>query len=197
MPGAQGRLLAVFAQTEAELNLRTVAQLAGISPAQASRLLPDLVELGVIERRDVPPSSLFRLVPENVASKAILALARSTDAVFEKIGQFAAALGKPPLSVVVFGSFARRMADAESDVDLLVVRPSNLGEDDDVWSAQLQGWVGDIRRLTGNRVEVLETSAGEAARKLNSHGELWSDIRRDGRVVHGYSLDELKSGHLG
>lgn len=39
-------MLAVLAETTAELNLRTIAQLAGISQAQASRLLPDLVALG-------------------------------------------------------------------------------------------------------------------------------------------------------
>lgn len=78
MPGAQGRVLAVLAETTAELNLRTIAQLAGISQAQASRLLPELVALGVVERREVPPSSLFCLVPEHVTSRMLLALARST-----------------------------------------------------------------------------------------------------------------------
>lgn len=41
VPGAQGRVLAVLVETTAELNLRTIAQLAGVSQAQASRLLPD------------------------------------------------------------------------------------------------------------------------------------------------------------
>lgn len=92
MPGAKGRVLATLAETTAELNLRTIAQLADISQAQASRLLPELVALGVVERREVPPSSLFRLVPEHVASQAILALARSTDGVFDEMGRLASAL---------------------------------------------------------------------------------------------------------
>lgn len=61
IPGAQGRVLDVLARTTAELNLGTVARLAGVSAAQASRVLPRLVELGVVARRDVPPSSLYRL----------------------------------------------------------------------------------------------------------------------------------------
>ena len=40
VPGAQGRVLAVLAETTAELNLRTIAQLAGISQAQASQMAP-------------------------------------------------------------------------------------------------------------------------------------------------------------
>ena len=42
VPGAQGRVLAVLAETTGELSLRTVARLVEVSPAQASRILPGL-----------------------------------------------------------------------------------------------------------------------------------------------------------
>jgi len=51
IPGAQGRILAVLAETSAELSLRTIARLSGVSIAQASRVMPKLVELGMVERR--------------------------------------------------------------------------------------------------------------------------------------------------
>lgn len=193
VPGALGRVLAVLAETTAELNLRTIAQLAGISQAQASRLLPELVALGIIERREVPPSSLFRLVPEHVASRAILALARSSDAALVEMGRLAAALAQPPASVIVFGSFARREADVDSDIDVVVVRPTSVDEDDDLWSASLEAWRTEVRRLTGNPVEILEVSEHDAATKLAGRGQVWVDIRRDGRVVHGLGTDELKA----
>ena len=59
VPGVQGRVLSVLAETTADINMRTIARLADVSLAQASRVLARLVELGVVERRDVPPSSLF------------------------------------------------------------------------------------------------------------------------------------------
>ncbi len=192
VPGAQGRVLAVMAETTAELNLRTIAELSGVSQAQASRVLPGLVELGVLERREVPPSSLFRFVPEHVASRAILALARSADTVLDELGQLAASLLVPPVSVVVFGSFARREADAESDIDLLVVRPADVDEDDEKWAASMEQLHTDGRRLTGNPIEVLEVGAGEVATLVRSRRPLWADIRRDGRVVYGLPLDELR-----
>ncbi|MCE7885301.1 MAG: nucleotidyltransferase domain-containing protein [Actinobacteria bacterium ATB1] len=188
VPGVQGRVLTVLAETTAELN----PQLAGVSQAQASRLLPDLVALGVVERREVPPASLFRLVPEHVASQALLTLVRSTDTVLDEMGRMAGALPHPPVSVIVFGSFARREADADSDIDAVVVRPAEVGEDDDAWSASLEAWQRELRRLTGNSVEVLEVSAREAATRLAGRAQVWADIRRDGRVVHGLSLDELR-----
>jgi len=192
VPGAQGRVLAVLAETTAELNLRTVAQLAGVSQAQASRTLPALVELGVVARREVPPASLFRLVPEHVASRALLELARSTDTVLEEIGRSAASLPRPPTSVIVFGSFARREAGPDSDIDVVVVRPAGVSEDDEAWAESVEAWRGDVRRLTGNRVGVLEVSAQEAASRLSGRSQLWSEVRRDGRVVQGRGLDDLR-----
>lgn len=76
------------------------------------------------------------------------------------------------------------------------VPPSSL-EDDDPWSASLETWRTDVHRLTGNPVEVLEVSAYEAATKLTSRSQVWADIRRDGRIVHGLNYDELIAAHVG
>ena len=196
LPTAQGRVLAVLAGTTAELNLRTIAQLSGVSQAQASRVLPGLVELGIVERREVPPSSLFRLVPEHVAARFVLDLAASADRVLDEIGRTARALPVPPVSVVVFGSFARREAVADSDIDLVVVRPEGIDEDDEAWSTSIEQWRIAVRRLTGNPVDVLEVSADEAASRLAGRSQLWNEIRREGRVVHGVRLDRLlEAGH--
>lgn len=195
--GAQGRVLAVLAETTGELNLRTIAQLAGVSQAQASRVLPGLVELGIVERREVPPASLFRLVPEHVGARCLLHLARSFDFVLGEVGRLASMLPRPPLSVIVFGSFARREARADSDIDLVVVRPPDLDEDDDAWAESIEGWRRDVRRLTGNQVEVLEVSDHEAASRLCGPSQVWADIRDDGRVVHGLSLDRLRTVRSG
>lgn len=192
IPGTQGRVLAVLAETTAELNLRTVARLADVSPAQASRVLPGLVELGLVERREVPPSSLFRLNHENVAARAVIELARSHAVALDRIGGAADDLPLPPASVIIFGSFARRESDRDSDIDVLVVRPTGLEQDDDTWAAGVELWRERVRAMTGNRVEVVEADRGEVAEKLESGGSVWRDIARDGVVVSGATLDELR-----
>lgn len=146
----------------------------------------------MVERSEVPPSSLFRLVREHVASRALLALARSIDTVLEEIGRLAAALPHPPVSVIAFGSFARREADADSDIDLLVIRPADIAEDDDAWAESIASWRQEVRRLTGNPVDVLEVSLDEAAARAFGRSQVWVDIRREGRVVFGLSLDDLR-----
>ncbi len=109
------------------------------------------------------------------------------------MGPLAEALPRPPMSVMVFGSFARREAEADSDIDGGVVRPTEIDEDDDAWVELIEAWRRDVRRLTGNPVEVLEVSVDEAATKLAGRTQVWADIRRDGRVVHGLGVDELRA----
>lgn len=192
IPGAQGRILAVLAESTAYLNLRTIALLAGTSPAQTSRILPELARSGLVERREAPPSALFRLVDDNVGSRIVRALSRSRETVLAELGSQAETLEPGPVSVIVFGSFARGEAEADSDLDVLFVQPKGMNDDDYRWAAAVEGWRQFARRLTGNRVEVVETSESSVGRFLRSHKTLWADIVRDGVVVYGKSLEGLR-----
>jgi predicted nucleotidyltransferase len=191
-PGTQGRILEVLAETTAELNLRTIARLSGVSLAQASRVLPSLVELGIIERREAPPSALFRFVPENVAARAITALTRARQTVLDELGRAAADFSPQLVSMIVFGSFARGEADMESDLDVVIVRSRDIHEDDVAWRSAVESWRHSARRLTGNRVEVVEVGEMEVARLVRGRKPLWLDVQREGLVVYGSSLAELK-----
>ena len=197
IPGVQGRVLAVLLETTAELNLRTIARLSGVSLAQVSRVLPGLVELGLVERREVPPSSLFRLVLEHVAAGPLIALARGRGGVIEEMGRVAAAMPVSPVSVIVFGSFARGEADVESDIDTVFVQPVGVDETDDAWSDAVEQWRSQIRRASGNPVEILEVGFADIGPRLRSKQLLWRDIRREGIVVHGRGIDELAEDRNG
>lgn len=192
IPGVQGRILAVSAETTAELNLRTIARLSGVSPAQASRVLPELVALGLVERREAPPSALFALIEDNVAGRLVRALSRSREAVLEELGALADQMDPSPVSTVVFGSLARGEADALSDVDVVLVRPTDVDEDDERWASSAEGWRTSTRRLTGNPVQVIEIDEAEVVRRLRRPTAFWADVLREGVVVHGSSLESLR-----
>jgi predicted nucleotidyltransferase len=193
VPGVQGRILAVLAETTAELNLRTIASIAKVSEAQASRVLPGLVAVGVVERREAPPSALFRLVRDHIAAGPILALSRSRDRMIQEMRQIAESLPVSPASVIIFGSFARGEADAKSDIDALMIRPSGVDESDEAWSASVQHWVDRVGEVSGNRVEVLEADEDDVPARLDRGGSVWQDIERDGLIVLGRSLDSFRS----
>lgn len=191
IPGVQGQVLAVLAGTSAELNLRTIAELAGVSQAQASRVLPRLVDLGIVERREVPPSSLFRLVPEHVAARFVVDLLRSRELVLAEMGHLVVRFPSPPVSVIVFGSFVRGEADATSDLDVVVVRPAGIDEGDDSWAAAVDEWRIGVRRVSGATVEVVELGEGEVAARLSTTSGFWTEVRSEGVVVFGRGIDEL------
>jgi predicted nucleotidyltransferase len=190
IPGVQGRVLAVLLSCTGDLNVRNIARIAGVSVAQASRVLPALVELGIVERHEVPPSSLFRLVPEHVASKVLLALADSRRTFLNELGTLAKTIHPVPTSVIVFGSVARGDSERESDIDLVVVLP--VGRFNEVrWSEELKKFSVAAKRTSGTKVEILEVEVVEAQKRLATRRGVWSDIRRDGIVVFGSSFAEL------
>jgi UTP:GlnB (protein PII) uridylyltransferase len=154
--------------------------------------MPTLVELGVVERHEAPPSALFRRVPDNIASRSITSLTLAHPTVLAEMGSTAARIGAPPVSVVVFGSFARGEADSRSDIDLLVVRPRRVDEEEPAWRHDLDDWAGQVGRLTGNQTEMLEVGEAELARLLRGRKPLWADIQRDGILVFGSPLASLK-----
>ena len=196
IPGVQGRVLAVLAETTAELNLRTVARLADVSTAQASRVMPSLVELGLVERREVPPSLLFRLSRENAAAQIVVSLASLYDTVLARIGEAVGQMSVLPVSVIVFGSFARRAADRDSDIDVVIVRPDEVDGEYETWVAEVEQWRRDARSISGNTVEVIEIELASAIKKLKSGGPLWTEIARDGLVVHGAPLPTFGGGRM-
>lgn len=193
IPGVQGRILAVLAETTAELNLRAIASIANVSEAQASRVLPRLVAIGLVERREAPPSALFRLVRDHIAAGPILALSRSRDRMIQRMRQIAEELPVPPASVIIFGSFARGEADADSDIDTLMIRPTGVIESDETWSSSVQQWIDRIGEVSGNRVEVLEADEDDVSERLSRRGSVWQDIERDGLVINGRPLDSFRS----
>jgi predicted nucleotidyltransferase len=191
IPGATGRVLGVLVHTTKPLSGRTIARLAGISPAQAARVLPKLVELGVVESQLSPPSILYVLVPEHVATKPLLALAGLALEFVQQLGNEIQALRPVPACVAAYGSFARHQARADSDIDLLVVRPRGIDQDDEAWADVIEAVRATARRLSGNQVNILETAQSDVRRLIRSNQELWHNIVRDAVVIHGRPLNEL------
>src|SRR5947207_5788285 len=146
IPDAQGRILGVLARTTEELTLTTLADLSSVSLAHVARVVPRLVVLGVVERREVPPAVLVRLVPDNLAARALLRLADLRHALLDELSASALALDPTPVNMTLFGSFARGDDDAARDIDVVVVRPSTTGQPDRAWSHSVSSWEADARR---------------------------------------------------
>jgi hypothetical protein len=192
IPGVQGRVLGVLARAGSDLTMRAVAELAGVSAQQASVVIGRLVDLGVLDRRDVPPASLVRLAADNLAAQTVISLAGLRRTAIDRLRELAADITPAPASLVVFGSFARGEAGPDSDVDILVVRPAGLPGDSDEWTDSVGKWIDHAIRALGNPVSLIELAAEEIPALIGRKGpSVWQDAAQEGIVVAGSPLSEL------
>jgi hypothetical protein len=191
IPGSTGLILDVLVGSCEELNLTTLADLAGVSTSQASRVLPRLVQLGVVSRHDVPPSSLFSLNREHIAAQPLVDLLDTRDRLTDVLADLAANIEPSPSSITLFGSAARGQATASSDIDVVVVRPIGVEDSDESWSTTLADWFEAVLRSTGNSVNVVEVGADEIGELLASGRPVWRSIAEEGRTVLGADIRSL------
>jgi predicted nucleotidyltransferase len=192
-PGVRGRVLSVLAGTEMEMTIRTVAGLAEASPQQASVVVAQLVDLGIVARREAGSSALVRLERENEAVRIVLALDRLQESVMARLADSAQHITPAPASLLIFGSFARGEAMAASDLDVLAVRPRGVDPDDDKWIDALGRWEASARNIVGNPVNMLVVTIDDVPGLLRRRAGLWRAIAREGIPLVGRSLAAFAS----
>ena len=164
VPTVHGAILQVLAAApEQRFTGRHLARLIAprASWSGVRRALLELVSHGLVLREDHPPVALFSFNPDHVAAGAIGELARLRETFVARARTLIDSWDTPASAVTLFGSAARGDGDAHSDIDLLVIRPDDITDDDEVWGLQLADLVDSCRRWTGNDAKVLEYSAAE------------------------------------
>jgi predicted nucleotidyltransferase len=194
IPGAPGRLLAALAKVDAELPVSRLAVIAGVGRTRASVVLGDLARLGVVSRRQVGPTTLVRLDRENVGGEIVACLGGLRQRVIIRLREQARDMEPQPVSLVIFGSFARGTADASSDIDVLAVRPATA--EPDSWSASLTRFAESAESLTGNRLQILDYGVSDirrrySARSEDAGGRFWQSVSGDAITLVGVGLREL------
>jgi len=116
--------------------------------------------------------------------------------VIARLRALASELEPAPETLMVFGSFARGEADANSDLDVLAAR--SPGADPDKWATALSVFAEQARELAGSPVQVLDYDLDGLRRKAGPRAtvgrEFWSAVRRDAIVLVGSRLDDLIDG---
>jgi predicted nucleotidyltransferase len=193
IPGAKGEVLSILARTTEELTGNVIASLAGgkVSQTGANKALKTLVTDGLVVSRPAGKAILYRLNRDHVAAGAIVELSELPSTLTARIQQLVASWQHPSVAMALFGSAARGQATSDSDVDLLVIRPDSVDDENPVWSANVIELTEAVERWTGNRCEILEYSEAEFARLLRKGDSLIDNIRRDAIWLAGKSPREL------
>ncbi len=109
------------------------------------------------------------------------------DRLREEIGGW----GVAPESAALFGSAARGDGNIRSDIDLLIVRPLSIDEEDAAWRGQLDALADDIRAWTGNHASIVELGAGEIDGLLDRSPPVLDGIRSDAIDLGGRRIRTL------
>jgi len=188
-PTVDGDVLVVLAGTTKPLTGRQVAHLVRRGSQKAVAVaLARLVKHGLVLREEAGPAYLHRLNRDHLAAPAVEALAAMRSELLrrlrERIGQWVVA----PSHASLFGSTARADGDTDSDIDLLVVRPEAVGEDDPVWREQLEGLAEAAYTWTGNHASIIELSQDEFAALPAQRPPILDELRADGVDLAGEKL---------
>jgi predicted nucleotidyltransferase len=180
----EAEVLEVLARGESRMTGRQVSRMIEHRAYESvRRALDRLVEHGIVLRESAGRSHIHQLAREHIAAPSIIALANLRLALFARMRDAIAAWAHAPIAVVLFGSAARGDGVASSDIDLLVIRPSQVDIDDEAWRATIARFECDVHAWTGNSVEVIEYAEGDLA--APGRRALLEDVVRDGIELGG------------
>jgi hypothetical protein len=99
-------------------HLRGLAAAAGVDPSNVSKLLPKLVEAGLVQREQGEPTARYRARRDNPVLQALAALFSHAS---DLIADLRAVADKIAGDVAIFGSSASGTDTLDSDVDVLII----------------------------------------------------------------------------
>ena len=191
-----GRVLEALSATTKPLSAADVARLVRDgSRVGVWKALNRLAEQGIVLADERGSAVYYAANREHLAWAAVEQLTGLRTALREAIA--AAILPWPvaPVHASLFGSAARGDADAASDVDLLLVRPDGLSDDDEAsWDDQLDRLRDRVLRITGNRAQTLSLTPSRLEEHVRAGDPLVDAWRRDGILLAGAPLSVLLGG---
>jgi predicted nucleotidyltransferase len=182
----------VLAGTTKALSGREVARLSGVSVNGAWKALQRLAEHGLVKEEPAGgKTTLYTLNREHLAAEAILTLTRLRSILISRIKEELASWEIQPAHASLFGSAARGDGDTASDVDIFIVRPKGVDEEDAQWRSQLNELADAVRSWTGNHAGISEVPERELARLRRERPRVVQDVERDGITVFGEPASTL------
>jgi predicted transcriptional regulator len=186
VPSLDGDVLLVLSRAETPLTGRQVARLVEhASPAGVKKVLDRLAGQGLVLRESAGRAHLYRLNRDHLAAPIAMALADLRAQLLDRLRGEVASWDLAPVHASLFGSAARQVGDATSDLDLFLVRPSEVSADDPRWESQVDALREAGYRWTGNHVQVVELDESECKRLVSTGAELTRSAREDAVDLYG------------
>jgi hypothetical protein len=164
VPTVEGAVLTALAATTRPLTGREIARLTERSEAGARRALRRLVEHGIVLADEAGKATLHRLNRDHLAAPAVETLAGMRTELVRRLRSAVEGWAIKPVYASLFGSAARGDGDTDSDIDVLVVRPAEIPDSDDLWNNQVAELGVLVLRWTGNHAAIAVLPLADAER---------------------------------
>ena len=181
---AQGAVLAVLLRTGKPLTGRQIHSIISDDHSlwSTQQSLKTLEALGLVTVVSVGKANLYGINSQHYAIEPLRVLADPIAALTTIISD---TVDPEVTSVILFGSIPRGEAQHDSDIDLAVIAPAG-------WSGRTALQAAVTEHL-GNECDVLVITESDLD---NNHLPVISDILREGIVLHGESIFNLRERHL-
>lgn len=186
------KILRFLIKSQAQLNGREIAKNVGLSHVKAHTALRDLTRDGVVNMRSVGNSLVYWLNEEHFLVKEIIRPAfEREEGIFGHLVRIILKEIKPPrpLSIILFGSFAKGGASVDSDIDIVIVYPHSKNKP--LISKELSEAEKKITSLFGNHLSCAPLLINEFQNKLKKKDAFINEIIRTGKVIYGRNISGL------
>lgn len=186
-PGSHAMVLEELIRTPRAVTGRQLAmQLVDrLGKSRVFEVLQQLVDQGLVNREIIGPSHLYSINQKHLCYELLKKLTQPRDFLIDLLVKQVSRFSPKPDAVVLFGSIAKGTSKLGSDVDLLVVRPNRVDENDDAWQDQLFRLTLAVQRATGNDLNYLDYSNSELSRLAKAGHRLIKEVSQHGLLIAG------------
>ena len=185
----EAAVLRVLARADAGFSGRQVHAIAGVgSTSSVHRALVRLVRVGVVYAEPSPPSIIYRANRQHVLWPVIEQALSARSRALESIRDFCEHTPDfvpdvQDVTVLVYGSVARREATIDSDIDLFVIYPDGFDLDG---RADFNYLLAEhTTRITGNEAQIYSVDRHEFLARLADEDPLVTNVLADAFHVYG------------
>jgi predicted nucleotidyltransferase len=149
-----------------------------------------LVKQGVVFATSVGNATVYAINDQHLIAPAVHALADVRSRFLRQLRELIATWSIAPEHASLFGSAARRDGTSESDIDLLIVRPGDI-DDDELWREQLDELATRVRAWTGNNVQISDLAGSEVKALRARRPAIVGELEQDAVDLAGVTVRQL------
>ncbi|MGD9734336.1 MAG: nucleotidyltransferase domain-containing protein [Solirubrobacterales bacterium] len=183
-------LVALVGSREARSG-RQLAEEIGRSPTGVQHALDRLVSEGLVHRVSAGRAFLYTLNFDHLLAQAVQEMAGARAELVRRLRQRVMRWKTEPRHLSLFGSAARGDGDAESDVDLFLVRPVGVDSEDESWRKQVEQLAEKIHIWTGNNAGIVELGEKQLSGLRRRRPPALRELDRDAIDIAGTPVRKL------